>query len=700
MLAVMALAFVAIGGKLALIQGVDAHHYLTVGQSEWTHTIALAGDRGAILDSNGDELAMSTPQSTIYADPHQVSDPRAEATQLAPILGISQATLQGQMSADAGFVYLAHTQPDAVAEAVTRANLAGVYTMQEPKRFHPSGQLALPLLGAVGTDGTGLSGLEAQYNKVLSGAPGRLVSNLDPEGRQIAGGVQEYQAPTPGRDVVLTIDAPLQYEAEQTLAQAIVSAHGHSGVALMMDSQTGRLLAVADLTMPDKSVPVTMTQPPAVPVSIPSTPVQGTPAPGATTPPLGPQPVESPSASAFTEVYEPGSVNKLITMSAALQTRTVVPADHFTIPNQYRVAGSLFGDAEQHPPEYWSVTDILANSSNIGTIQIAQKLGRAKLMRYLGDFGIGHRTDINFPGESQGLLPSKWSGTSIATVPIGQGISVTAIQMLAAYNAIANGGVYIPPRLVEGTIDAKGHLHASPAPPSRRVVSTKVADQMRTMLEQVVTNGTGTAAAVRPYTVAGKTGTAEVPLRGGYEGGHYVASFVGYVPAEKPSVTAMVQVYDTPDFGAAASAPAFATISRDALGELKVPPRAPLPPAPGVPLATTSSANPYGELPSTLPEPVAPTPATTTPAPPTPATTTPATTTPAPPTPATTTPVTPPPATTTPVTPTAVTRPTPVTPTPVPPTPATTGPTTATTAPPVGTRSPAAGSSPPAPSRH
>jgi cell division protein FtsI (penicillin-binding protein 3) len=605
MLVTMGLAFLLILGRLVFVQGIDAHRYLAVGQSEWTHTVTLAAERGAILDRNGDELAVSVPQTTIYADPHQVSDPRGEATALAPLLGVPESRIQSELSADAGFVYLARTQPASVADAVTKLDLAGIYTLQEPKRFNPAGQLALPLLGQVGSEGNGLSGLEAKYNSILTGTPGKMVEEMDPEGGQIPGGLQEYQAPRPGQDLVLTIDEPLQYETEQALAEALVESHGKSGIALLMDRRTGALLAVADLSMPTPAVPLTMAEPPAVPMSIPSTTASGKQA-------VGPQPVEAPDASAFDEVYEPGSVNKLITISGALQSGVIVPSDHFVIPNTLQVAGTTFHDAETHPTEFWSVTDILANSSNIGTIQIAERLGKQRLLHYLNAYGIGHRSDIDFPGESQGLLPTYWSGTTLPTLAFGQGIAVTAIQMLAAYNTIANGGVYVPPRLVEGTVDGKGVFHRLGAPAPHRVVSTTVADQMRTMLEQVVAVGTGTAAAVPPYTVAGKTGTSNVPKAGGYELGHYVASFAGYVPAEDPSITAMVQIYDTPDFGATASAPAFATIARDALTELKVPPAPKLPPAPGVPLATTSSANPFGELPSgPLPTPV---PTTVTPA--------------------------------------------------------------------------------------
>jgi cell division protein FtsI (penicillin-binding protein 3) len=582
MLLVIAGAFVAICARLIFIQGFDSASYLAAGGSEWEQTVTLPAERGAILDRNGDELAMSVPQTTIYADPHQVTDPTAEATALAPVLGISEATLDRELTEGTSFVYLARTVPDATAKQVAALNLAGIYSLQEPKRFYPAGQLAQPLLGSVGTDGTGLGALEYKYNSLLSGQAGKQIEQIDPQGQQLPGGLQEYKAPVAGQDLVLSIDEPLQYEAEQALAQAIVAAKAQSGIALLMDSKTGEILADAQLTMPGPG----NTQPPAVPVQIPGD-SSGNQA----------QPVEAPSASAFTRVYEPGSVNKLITISAALQEGVIQPSDVFTIPDSYTVAGTVFHDAESHPTEHWTVTDILANSSNIGTIQIAQRLGKTDLLKYIGDYGLGKVTDINFPGESAGLLPSYWSGTSIADVPIGQGIAVTAIQMLAAYNTIANGGVYVPPRLVDATIDAQGNEHVIPLAPTHRVVSSTVAAEMTTMLEEVVRVGTGTAANLDPYTVAGKTGTGLVPSpTGGYEAGHYVASFAGFVPAEDPQITGMVVVDNTPDYGAAASAPTFATIARDALNAFNIPPMPKQPPAPGVPLATPESATGAGEI--------------------------------------------------------------------------------------------------------
>jgi cell division protein FtsI (penicillin-binding protein 3) len=575
--------------RLLFVQGFDSARYQQMARSEYVHEISYLGDRGAILDNSGDELAMSVPMTTVYADPYQVTNPRAEAAALSGPLGISAPVLQSELSETSGFVYLAHTIPDATAAEVEKLMgdnvLPGIYTMQEPKRFYPAGQLASPLLGMVAADGHGLSGLEYRYNSLLQGKPGQLIEDVDPSGDQIPGGLQQYKAPIRGDDLVLSIDEPLQYDTENALARAIVAAQAESGMALIMDSRTGELLAVADLTMPTASEPATLSDPPALPEWF----VPPSSGPNITRAQLAAaQPVEAPYASAFRNVYEPGSVEKLVTISAALASGAITPTEKFEVPGTYEVAGSSISDAWEHPTLDWTASDILAHSSDIGTIEIAQRMGMPTLLSYIHRFGMGQLTDIDFPGESLGLVPgpSKWSGTTIATMPIGQGIAVTAIQMLDAYNTIANGGMSIAPRLVDGYVDAQGTERTFPSPKPHRVVSTLVADEMTSMLEGVVRVGTGTAASLEPYTVAGKTGTALEPP---YTSGFFVSSFAGFVPAEDPAITAMVVVVGTHQYGAEASAPVFAAISRDALQALGIPPHKPDPPMPGVPLAT-----PYG----------------------------------------------------------------------------------------------------------
>lgn len=590
-MAVMVLCLVAIVARLFFVQGVDAASLSKIAQSEYVHGISFMGERGAILDRNGDELALSLEETTVVADPHLVTDPEREASMLSSALGLPQATLQADLTEDSGFAYLAHTVPSSVAAKVTKlinkGSLPGVYTIQEPKRFYPAGQLASPLLGMVGTDGNGLSGLEYKYNTLLAGRPGKLVEETDPDGSAIPGGLREYQAPVRGDDLVLSIDEHLQYDTEQALARALVAANAQSGMALIMSSKTGELLAVADLTMPSTLDPVTMHEPPALPVSfLPDTTVpagSGAGAPAAN----APQPVESPSASAFTTVYEPGSVEKAVTVSAALQSGSVPPNAYFNVPNVYYVADQPFFDAWEHPTLYWSIANILAHSSDIGTIQIAQRTGMPTLTNYMHAFELGRPTDIGFPGESGGIIPTpaQWSGTSV-TESFGQGMAVTAIQMLDVYNTIANGGNYLPPRLVDGYLGANGAEHLFPVPAPHRVVSKWVARDLTSWLEGVVRVGTGTAADLSPYTVAGKTGTALVPGPHGYIANDYVSSFAGFVPAEDPAITAMVVVEGTHQYGAQASAPVFAMIARDALQELGIPAHKAEPQPAGLPQAT------------------------------------------------------------------------------------------------------------------
>lgn len=604
LLAVVLLAFLAIVGRLSFVQGFSAGPYAAMGLNERIHSVTLPADRGSIFDRNGDELAMSVPQSSIWADPRLVTDPAHEAQALAPVLHLDVAAVQDRLTRPGAFSYVARTVDDATAAQVKRLNLAGIDMVSEPKRFSPDGALGAPVVGQVGTDGTGLSGLEVQYQSALAGHPGKLVSEDDPSGKPIPGGMSRLTPATRGSDLVLTLDRSLQYATEQALSSQITATNARGGMAVVMDTATGEVLAMASLTnAPDGSG--------VVPAA---------------------------SNQVVTNVYEPGSVNKLITMSAALQEGVIKPTDTFTVPDTISVAGSTFHDDNPHPVEHWSVTDILTASSNVGTIQIGKELGKDRLDSYLRKFGLGAPSGLRFPGESRGLLldPAKWYGTSIATVPIGQGIAVTAIQLVSAYNAVANGGVYVAPKLVKAVIDPQGRTQPTPPSATRRVVSPDTAREMTAMLTEVVRTGTGTAAAVDGYMVAGKTGTARKTVEGtqGYKTGAYVASFAGFVPAEHPRFTAMVVLDEpTPIFGGLTSAPVFAKIAPDVLRDLQVPP----PPSDphlfdGVPkaVATVSTA---ADEPTAAVAPVAtPAPATTPAAPSTTTTAPPGASRPSPPT--------------------------------------------------------------------
>lgn len=584
------MAFVLVIARLTWVQVIHDRAYAAVGRSELLHTVVLAAQRGSLLDRDGRVLAMSVPLQTVVADPHQIDDPLGEAKALSPVLKVSVATLQHELSLGSGFVYLAHQVDDPTAAAVRALGLPGISFIKEPKREQPAGDLALPVLGSVGRDGHGQAGIEYQYDHHLAGRSGQMVVQRDPLGRGIPGGVVSNQAAQPGQGLVLTLDTALQSEVHQDLSNEVSASGAKAGMAVVMDSRNGDILAMVNLVRPSNQ-------------------------------PTG-APVQAPSNLALTEVFEPGSTAKIAAIGGALQDHVVTPTQRLVVPDQLQVAGTTFHDAEPHPTTDLSVGDILARSSNVGTITIAKMLGKERINSFLEAFGLGQPTGLGFPGESAGFLdkPAHWSGTAIGSVPIGQDEAVTAVQMLDAYNVVANAGVMVPPRLVDATIDPSGAEHPVPARAPRRVISARTANQLKPMLEQVVQgpDGTGNAAAIPGYTVAGKTGTAQEPYVGrpGYQPGAYMASFVGFIPAQRPALTAIVVLdQPTPIYGGSVAAPVFADIGRYALRHFQVPP------APG-----TAGSGPV-TVPVTVPTPSNPAAAPTSP-PATPHPTSPATPTP------------------------------------------------------------------------
>ena len=564
LIVVMALAFVAIVVRLVQVQAVDNKRYSAFGVSQRTSTTTLPAERGSIFDRNGRELAMTVEQNTVWTNPHLVTDPDAAAKALAPVLDEDQGSLHAKLTQASSFVYLARKVDDGTAAKVKALNLEGVFLLPEAKRFLPNGDLAAPVIGRVGLDNQALSGLEVKYDKSLAGKPGRMVVERDPQGSQIPNGVREYTPSARGDDLVLTLDQSLQFETERALASEITAAHAKGGMALVMDSRTGELLAMANLVASQDG---------------------------------GPGP--SPNNDVLTKVFEPGSVNKLITVSGALESGVIKPTDKLVVPSTIRVGHDTFSEHDPHPTQQWSITDIVANSSNVGSIMIGQKLGKDRLDHYLRAYGFGTKTALGFPGESAGLLldPAHYYINSMGTVPIGQGLAVTAMQLLAAYNTVANGGEYVAPKLVKATVDASGNRQVTPPSPRRRVVSERTAAEMTSMLNEVVRVGTAKLAAIDGYTVAGKTGTARKTVEGtyGYKPGAYYSSFAGFVPSQKPAFTALVVLDEpTPIYGGLVAAPVFADIARYALREFRVPPPPPAA-ATAAPPATAAGAQSVGE---------------------------------------------------------------------------------------------------------
>jgi cell division protein FtsI (penicillin-binding protein 3) len=545
LLGVMVLAFVGIGARLVDLQARDRTHLSSLGVGQRVRTVTLAAERGSIFDRNGTDLALSVPQTTIVADPSVIRSPAGVASKLAPVVLVDRDELEAKLSNRASrFAYVARKVDDATVARVKKLRLNGLSYLPESKRFYPSGTLAAPVLGFVGTDNYGLGGLESRYEKTLRGHPGEARVERDPQGNDIPGGTHIIERSQRGQDLVLTLDQSVQASTEHVLTQAVEHAGAKGGMAIVSDVSTGDILAMAS--------------------------VQG----ATDAQHAGPAAATEQNAPA-TVVYEPGSTNKVITMAGAIEDGLVTPDTVFDdIYQEVQVGDTVYEDVEEHSTTM-SVSDILAHSSNVGTIKVARMLGRERFDHYLRAFGFGQLTALRFPGEAHyGLLPvSEYNDTSMGSMPIGNGIAVSAIQMLDVYTTIANGGMTRPPRLVAATVDAQGDRNDIPLEAPTRVISPETASALSSMLERVVEGGTGVSAQVTGYRVAGKTGTARKPP---YEHPpyRYVASFVGFAPANAPRVAAIV-VLDEPAgdyFGGTVAAPAFSQIMQQALGAERVPP--------------------------------------------------------------------------------------------------------------------------------
>jgi cell division protein FtsI/penicillin-binding protein 2 len=539
------LSFAAVGARLFVLQIIEAPAYAKLAADQRERVITFPARRGTIFDRAGDPLAISVDLQTIFADPSLVDDIPTEAAKLAPVLGMD---MQGAVRALSGtipgdrFEYIERQVGPKLADKVKALHLAGVYMEPESRRYYPAGHLASHVLGFVDIDGKGLEGVEAQYESILQGEPGRRVFQQDPQGNEFPGAT--YERPKPGRSLFLTLDKQLQYFTELTLSQAVGQYHADAGTAIVMKPGTGEILALANVPTFDPNH-------------------------------AGDADSDARRNRALTDVYEPGSAFKVVTVSGALQDHVVRPETKFQVPDTFAYSDRVFHDAESHAPEELTVAQIIQQSSNVGTIQIGLRLGADRIDHYVHRFGFGARTGLDFPGESSGIvIPRRdWTGSTIATIPIGQGIAVTPMQMAAAYSAIANRGQWVEPKLLYASMGSNGKVEESAPAAHRRVVSPKTAREVTKILEGVTEHGTGIEAQIPGYMVAGKTGTAQKALPGGGYGDDYVASFGGYAPATNPAVVVMVVLDDpSPIWGGSTAAPTFKTIMEFALRHLGVPP--------------------------------------------------------------------------------------------------------------------------------
>jgi len=541
--------FLLVTARVAYWQVARSEAMRDLAARQRTDLLVLPASRGRIYDRNSRELATNVPVESVYAVPRNIRDPQTFARRVAAVLRVPPEQIQGRLAPDRYFVWIARHLPSHVARRLRALGLEGQLGFErEERRVYPLGPLAAQVLGFTGIDNQGLWGLEARYDAMLRGTPGQAVRVRDALGREILEGRQVRIAPRNGSDLFLTLDAVIQHLAERELEEA-ARAHGaRAGVAVVMDVRTGELLAVANVPRfdPNRYAQV---------------------------------PPEVWRNRAVAEVYEPGSTFKLVVMGAALEAGAVRPETTFWCPGFLQVPGG-HRIREAHGEAHGEVrpADILRFSCNVGAALTAVQLGADRLYRSLLRFGFGKPTGVELPGEAAGILrpPAEWTGSDLYTLGFGQGIAVTPLQLLRAVAAIGNGGLLVRPTLISFLRSPDGRALELPrAAAPVRVLSPRTARQLLEMMVRAVVDGTGRAAAIEGYTVAGKTGTAQKPdPRGGYLPGKYVASFVGIVPATSPRIAILVLLDEPrgPYYGGVVAAPVFRRIASQALWHLRVPP--------------------------------------------------------------------------------------------------------------------------------
>ncbi len=533
------LTFAALGVRVAWLQTVRASSLARLAQRQAKFDLAIPASRGTIYDRLGTPLAIGEQATDVIADPMQIADPRREARVAAGVLGLRYRKVYPKLAdRSRGFVYVERKASPRLAALLSKRNLTGFTFQSNEKRVYPQGTVAAPVLGYAGVDNTGLAGLELELNRELSGRRGAETVVRDATG-QAVDTIQERPA-RDGSNVFLTLDSHIQANAEQVLERTVQQWHAKDATAIVLDPHTGAILAMAQEPGFDAN---------AYPAATRNLQID----------------------HAVGDVFEPGSVFKVVTVGGALSEHKITPQTRFTLPYSIHVADRIVHDAEIRPTERMSVAQILQRSSNVGAITIAERyLGESGLKHWMRRFGFGRLTGIDLPGESAGIFPPYWSGSTIGNVPIGQGVSVTSVQLASAYAAIANGGQWVQPHLVDHVFG-----QVPPRPRRRRILAPNVDRQLRTMLKGVVSDqGTAELAAIPGYTVAGKTGTAQKPGPNGYISGAYVATFVGMVPASSPRLVVLVSV-DEPHgqiYGGTVAAPAFEQIASFDLQYLEVPP--------------------------------------------------------------------------------------------------------------------------------
>jgi cell division protein FtsI (penicillin-binding protein 3) len=532
------LCFLVIVVRAFWLQGVQGSQLASEAAYQHSQIVTVPGLRGDLLDRHGHKLAASEDAATIYATPYQVKNPPQAAAQLAPILKEKKGEVLEALTAEGGFSYLAQKVDLSTAAKVMALELEGIGELPDSRRTYPQGEMAGQVVGAVGSENKGLTGLEMGEEEVLGGSDGEQRILNDALGEPIRS--ETLKKAEDGEDVELTLDPVIQREAERVLSGVGETYSPTGATTIVVDPRSSQILAMANW------------------------------------PPVNPEDLSEVSnedllnkATGFN--YEPGSTFKAFTVAAALEEKVVTPTTEFTLPPTIQVADRTIKDAEERGTETLSVGRILAQSSNVGAVTIGLEVGATKFSKWIEKFGFGEPTGIQFPSEESGIVPKldEYSGSTMGNLPMGQGLAVTPIQMVEGYTAIANGGMLKPPQLVKRIGEEEVH-----EPRGKRVISSQVSGEIREMLEGVLApGGTASEVSVPGYTLAGKTGTAQVAENGGYSKTKYIASFIGFAPAQNPQFLCAV-IVDEPQgeiYGGSVAAPAFGQIAEFALPYLGVP---------------------------------------------------------------------------------------------------------------------------------
>jgi cell division protein FtsI (penicillin-binding protein 3) len=546
--ACLACAFAILLGRLTYLQIWQHDEYARLAENQHAKTVPLRPKRGPILDRNGQALAVSSRADTLYVTPVKVEDAPRLAARLAPILGEPAREVARKLTVTKKFAPVRRRLTPDMARAVRELRDPSLTLVEDSLRLYPNRELAAQLVGFEGAEGKGLAGMEQAWDAHLAGVEGRAVVERDALGREVTGAPIVLKPSVAGQGIVLTIDATIQYLAEKEVDAAWRRTRAKSAMAVAMDPRTGEILAMA---------------------------IRPTYNPNA----FGTATDEDRRARAVTDPFEPGSTFKVIMAASALEEGVVRPTDRIYGENgAITVANATIHDWKKYG--WLTFAEVLQNSSNVGSIKVGMMLGKERYYKYITGFGFGAPTNLGLPGESRGQLrpPAQWSGLSLATMSIGQEISVTAVQMVAAFAAVANGGRLMQPQIIRAVLDAQGREVRSFEPIAvRQVISPDTAHTLTDMMVNVVRNGTGHNAAIPGYDVAGKTGTAQKmdPATRRYSRAPGVLSFVGFVPADDPRL-AMLVLLDEPKnekWGSEAAAPIFSAIGREALRYLNVAPR-------------------------------------------------------------------------------------------------------------------------------